>query len=425
MSLRLERLVERERGVLRRRVDRRRADLGHGVERTSGSGRESAGCRARQRRAREIVDRVGRSSRMHLKWPSGHSRLKHGLHAMSIFAILRERRQRRRVDGRRRAEQRDQRHADRRGRVHQARVVADDDARPSDRRSIAVPRSVRAGQVAHRAAGRRPATAAPRRRRACRSASRRSTRRRPSRRNSRASSAKWFGGQRLAGPNSAPGHRIATGAVGFEPQRAHRAASRLAASGTSTGARRHAARSAPGGTASAAKRSTSRGSALRSSRRAIVEQAVARFARVARCASECARGTAPAPTSRSWAARTRARSLRSRSSRASARRSRQVELAVRERRLDDRGGCRACARRPARTTAAPARRRSGPRTGSRSSATSGSDRIASPTQRRRDDQDAFARSAIAASRGATRRQRMRDARAAFSARALRGPPAST
>ena len=23
---------------------------------------------------------------MHLKWPSGHSRLKHGLHAMSIFA---------------------------------------------------------------------------------------------------------------------------------------------------------------------------------------------------------------------------------------------------------------------------------------------------------------------------------------------------
>ena len=37
----------------------------------------------------QIIHRVGARSRMHLKCPSGHSRLKHGLQAMSMRAILR------------------------------------------------------------------------------------------------------------------------------------------------------------------------------------------------------------------------------------------------------------------------------------------------------------------------------------------------
>ena len=63
--LRLERLVERQRGVRRRRVDRRRADLGHGVELIrQGPRRGFATVVARaQRRARQIIHCVGRRDR--------------------------------------------------------------------------------------------------------------------------------------------------------------------------------------------------------------------------------------------------------------------------------------------------------------------------------------------------------------------------
>ena len=63
MSLRLERLVERERGVLRRRVDRRRASLWPWRCQTSVASKVAAGCTAGMRGAREIVDRSTASAR--------------------------------------------------------------------------------------------------------------------------------------------------------------------------------------------------------------------------------------------------------------------------------------------------------------------------------------------------------------------------
>ena len=89
--LRLERLVERQRGVRGCRVDRWRADLGHdgtGVD-FQGAGRASAtGSRGRSAARARSYTAGGARSCMHLKCPSGHSRLKHGLQAMSMRAIL-------------------------------------------------------------------------------------------------------------------------------------------------------------------------------------------------------------------------------------------------------------------------------------------------------------------------------------------------
>ncbi len=91
---------------------------------------------------------------------------------------------------------------------------------------------------------------------------------RPSPRNIAASSANWLGGQRLAAPNSAPGHRMTTGRSVLRCS-ARIAFARFTASGTSTG-EGGIGTSAPRGTASAANRSTSRGFAFRSSGRASV-----------------------------------------------------------------------------------------------------------------------------------------------------------
>src|SRR5215472_13708225 len=71
-----ERLIKRECRVLRRGKDVRRASFRH---------RASALAQAEALRASAYTS-SGESSRMHLKCPRGHSRLKQGLHSMSIFA---------------------------------------------------------------------------------------------------------------------------------------------------------------------------------------------------------------------------------------------------------------------------------------------------------------------------------------------------
>ena len=166
---------------------------------------------------------------------------------------------------------------------------------------------------------------ARRRRPACRSASRGS---RPAGRragSSAASSAKWLGGQRLAGPNSAPGHRIDDGPVGLEVERAHRRRA-IGDVGHQHGRWRHRHAARRGGAGE-------RGEAVDEPRHAPCGRAGAHrsagpsaLRRGSRCAAECARGTGPARTSTSWAARTRAYSLRLRSSRASVRRARRSNL---------------------------------------------------------------------------------------------------
>jgi len=86
----------------------------------------------------------------------------------------------------------------------------------------------------------------------------------------RASVMKCSAGQRLAGPYSAPGQRIATGRCVARPS-TRIASAALAASGTSTGAAA-VGTSSPGCAASATNRSTRRGSALLSRRRASVSR---------------------------------------------------------------------------------------------------------------------------------------------------------
>jgi len=86
----------------------------------------------------------------------------------------------------------------------------------------------------------------------------------------RANVMKCSAGQRLAGPNSAPGQRIATGRCVLRPS-TRIASAAFAASGTSTGAA-EVGTSSPGCAASATNRSTRRGSALLSSRRASVSR---------------------------------------------------------------------------------------------------------------------------------------------------------
>ena len=202
-------------------------------------------------------------------------------------------------------------------------------------------------------------------------------------RNSAARSAKWLGGQRFAGPYSAPGHRIATRLRRVADAARAIAAARLATSGTSVGAggigtssprlRPTAPRSGRRAAASPC------ASACRASFRSRSHRASPPIARAARNAGE------PGDQRRLPRVRQhqRARVAGSpdlvpqlRSDPASRR---EIEPAVTDRILDHCGRRRASAHRPARTTAAPARRRPGSSKGSRSNAISGSDRIASPT----------------------------------------------
>ena len=169
---------------------------------------------------------------MHLKWPSGHSRLKQGLQTMSIFAIF--------------------------ARGDSGGVYAGDDE----------PNSATSGTPTAAAACMRPesllTTTAGERQEVDRGAEVRcagevvaappassdaaitasaagrsfgepiSQTRMPSAMKRVASAAKCSAGQRLAGPYSAPGHSTATGAPPPSPN-SRTAAARLAASGTSTG----------------------------------------------------------------------------------------------------------------------------------------------------------------------------------------------
>ena len=206
----------------------------------------------------------GVSCRMQLKWPSGHSRLKQGLHADLEPDDARVRRQRRREGGAAGAVERDQRPVERGGDVHQAGVVADHAARRrtsgrSPRRAWCVPHRLTPVPPARDDGSRRPPRPWPSRR--ARPASRR-------RRSAARARAKYSAGQRLAGPYSAPGHSTRDRPRGRRG-RASPASPRAPRDRPSAPARRAgAAVDARRSSASAAKRSTISGSACLSSRRA-------------------------------------------------------------------------------------------------------------------------------------------------------------
>ncbi len=149
----------------------------------------------------------GVRSTMHLKWPSGHSRLKQGLHGRSSFRMRASGDERRGKGRAARAVKRDERLSERRRHVHEAGIVAHDEPRRGEHID-------RLGEVVR-----------PQRSRHCaRTQARRSRRRSPHRWRSRPARRRSPGsraaaralrnrraGQRFAGPYSAPGHNAATG----------------------------------------------------------------------------------------------------------------------------------------------------------------------------------------------------------------------
>ena len=103
---------------------------------------------------------------MHLKWPSGHSRLKQGLHGRSSFRMRASRRERRRVGRAARAVQRDERLAERGGHVHEPGIVADHEPRGGEHvdrlgergapAQVAAPRPARGARSRRRSPRRSP-----------------------------------------------------------------------------------------------------------------------------------------------------------------------------------------------------------------------------------------------------------------------------
>ena len=238
---------------------------------------------------------------MHLKCPSGHSRWKHGLQTMSIFATRASGDSGGVYVGTRRAEQRDQRPADGRRRVHQAGIVADDDA--GEWTADRSPCRGRCGRQTSRTSANRARRSGLRRRRSLGEPTSQTAY--PDRRSAAPASAKCSAGQRLAGPNSAPGHRIATGRCVLRPS-ARIASARVArdrARAPEPRRRRHELARLRRERHEAVDQARQR---LLSRRRASVSRHAARFAARSRCGAECAPSTGSAPTSTNSAARARA-----------------------------------------------------------------------------------------------------------------------
>ena len=216
-------------------------------------------------RAREIIHRARREIAHALEVPERAFALEAWAARDVDLRDLRHRRHRRRVDGRRRSEERDQRHADGGRRVHQPGVVADDDGR--ERQEVDRGAEVgAAGEVAHLPRAIRLPPAAPNRPRAwslgeptshtCMPSARKRARELGEVRRRPALGRTVFGA-------GAEDRRLADrceAAVRARPLRGSR--DRAPAPGRGGIGTR-----SPGFTASAAKRSTSRGSALASSRR--------------------------------------------------------------------------------------------------------------------------------------------------------------